>query len=272
MHNNPTSNNTGLVILMAASATVTMPLVTLAEPSAAGQSHGLQEFTTIGDHTWTAPEGVDHVTVELWGGSGGGGGAGESVKNGDPPECHSGAWGGGGGGGGYLRAVIAVVPGETYIVRVGAGGDGGVGGGSQIYSNGLPGEGGAATEFAMHGLDGTVLAFAGGGQGGGGGGLDVTEFGQAGAGGAVTRAAGIKRPGTDGGLCIELNDEVQCLTFYPGFTARGTMSPPANDDPIIISLFGVFPGQGGLPSLLTGACGPGQDGMYGNDGYAILQW
>jgi uncharacterized repeat protein (TIGR01451 family) len=76
---------------------------------------------------FTAPAGVTSVTVEAWGGGGGGGRA-----RGSP------ATGGGGAGGSFAKKVVAVVPGNSYTVRVGAGGIGGNGIGTDTQ-HGSPG-------------------------------------------------------------------------------------------------------------------------------------
>lgn len=66
-------------------------------------------FTTPGSFTWTCPDGVTCVKVEVWGGGGRGGN-----------RTFNGA-GGGGGGGGYSRSVLTVNPGNIYTGWVGAG-------------------------------------------------------------------------------------------------------------------------------------------------------
>ena len=48
-------------------------------------------FTTAGTYTWTAPQGVASVYIDLYGGGGAGGGSADSGKA-----------GGGGGGGSYI--------------------------------------------------------------------------------------------------------------------------------------------------------------------------
>jgi len=55
-------------------------------------------------YSWTAPQRITHVMVEMWGGGGGGG-----------PF-------GGGGGAGYSRNIISVSPGAVYTINVGGGG------------------------------------------------------------------------------------------------------------------------------------------------------
>jgi hypothetical protein len=74
------------------------------------QIHESAEFTTPGTFSWTAPEGVNTVSVVAVGGGGGGG------------QTSDGSGGGGGGGLGWKRRV-SVTPGEEYTVVVGAGGN-----------------------------------------------------------------------------------------------------------------------------------------------------
>ena len=75
-----------------------------------GGVKGMQAFrNTANDGSnatsnWTAPAGITHVMVEMWGGGGGGG----SVIA--------------GAGAGYSRSVIAVTPGTAYTITVGGGG------------------------------------------------------------------------------------------------------------------------------------------------------
>ena len=83
--------------------------VTVLQQARGGLS-GMQAFENTGNDgstatsTWTAPAGVTHVMVEMWGGGGGGGIA------------------TGGGGGGYSRSIITVTPGTVYTINVGGGG------------------------------------------------------------------------------------------------------------------------------------------------------
>lgn len=63
---------------------------------------------------WIVPDGVKHVTFELWGGGGGGGNAGTNCNC-----CQS---GGPGMGGAYARKSINVTPGDYYYVCAGSGG------------------------------------------------------------------------------------------------------------------------------------------------------
>ena len=70
--------------------------------------------------TFTVPDGVHHIIVEVWGAGGGGGGGGLPTE-----EWPAGGGGGAGGRGGYTRAVINVTPGTILNLVVGAPGTGG---------------------------------------------------------------------------------------------------------------------------------------------------
>ncbi|MEI6565274.1 MAG: tail fiber domain-containing protein [Verrucomicrobiota bacterium] len=113
--------------------------------------------TTAGSYTFTAPNDVSSVQVELWGGGGGGG------SSNSTGTLHA---GGGGGGGEYSIATISVTPGATYNVVVGDGGT--------AVVNAAGGNGVDSTFNTT-----TVIA-----KGGGGGGLgNSTTYGAAGAAG-----------------------------------------------------------------------------------------
>jgi len=99
---------------------------------------GMQEFTNptnvpVFPYLWTAPPGVRHVMVEMWGGGAGGNALGP------------------GGGAAYSRSIVAVTPGAIYTIFVGGGGAGGV-------------EGFSGGDSSMS-VAGTTLIFAGGGLG-----------------------------------------------------------------------------------------------------------
>jgi hypothetical protein len=74
---------------------------------------GIAEFTSTA--TWTVPENVDRIYVEIWGAGGGGGSSSNVGAN---------YWddGGGGGSGGYVRAILNVIPEENLEMIVGIGG------------------------------------------------------------------------------------------------------------------------------------------------------
>ena len=137
--------------------------------------------------TWTVPDGVDSISVKMWGAAGG---SGSSPSN------------NGGGGGGFTQFTMPVVPGDVLEIEVGSGGvrsienAGGIGGwpsgGAGGTGNrnevvfGVPsdigggGGGGGRSLIRMTGSLNQLLAIAGGGgggasgrYGGGGGGLEA---------------------------------------------------------------------------------------------------
>jgi len=131
-------------ILQAGANTALFPIGTNLQVSALVPN--IQVFTTNG--TFTVPELVTRIKVELWGG-GGGGGKGSSLYN-----------GGGGGAGGYAFNVLNVVPGANYPVTVGIGGTNGVAGTFSSFSNLVSATGGGAGTNALSNANG------GGGIGG----------------------------------------------------------------------------------------------------------
>ena len=123
-------------------------------------------FDSAGTYTWTVPDGVYKIKVEMWGAGGGG-----AYYDGSSFDKYC-----GGGGGGYGLVVIDVTPGQVCAITVGAGGDVGEeggdtyvvcgsanyisygGGGASIstsYPYCDPGDGGTATTpFFLKGEDG----------------------------------------------------------------------------------------------------------------------
>jgi hypothetical protein len=75
------------------------------------------------DGTFTVPDGVTTIMVEVWGGGGGGGTA-------DSNDTAS-----GGGGGGYGKQVFTVTPGDRYTVTVGQGGADSTPGGTTSFGS-----------------------------------------------------------------------------------------------------------------------------------------
>ncbi|ENO0459426.1 phage tail protein [Salmonella enterica] len=119
--------------------------------AAAPANHSHYQFFTA-NGTFTVPDGVTQVFVEMLGGGGGGGGGGSLVTEHQPYHYFSGGIGGSAG-----ESKITIVPissKKSYAVVVGAGGAGGIGGytpsyedrtttgpnGSIVASGGDPGE------------------------------------------------------------------------------------------------------------------------------------
>src|SRR3990167_8528320 len=151
--------------------------------------------------TWTCPDGVTSIDVEMWAAGGGSGGASSSVP-----------YGAGGGGGAYSKSTgISVTPGNTYAIVVGTPGTGG--GTGTSGGNGGDSSFATTTVVAKGGVGGTAHATAAiGGTGGqaaagtgdtkfsGGAGADrSSSVGGAGGGGAGTRADGSAGSGNTGG-------------------------------------------------------------------------
>lgn len=79
---------------------------------------------------YTVPQGVNSITVEVWGGGGGG------------ASTYNGGGGGGGGGGGYGKQTVSVVPGTTYNITIGKGGSAGSAGGTTSFGSVINATGG----------------------------------------------------------------------------------------------------------------------------------
>ncbi|ECF6053644.1 phage tail protein [Salmonella enterica subsp. salamae] len=145
--------------------------------TAASNGPRYQFFTANG--TFTVPDGVTQVFVEMLGGGGGGGGGGCTP---DPDKTNTFSAGRGGNHGELKIAVIDVTSKKTYTVSVGAGGSGGGGGFVPSYEDRTSiGPNGGHTLFkgdaGEPGLDGGDSSFinitAKGGLGSGG---KIAEF------------------------------------------------------------------------------------------------
>jgi Glycine-rich domain len=128
--------------------------------------NGVQDFIDAGAYSFTVPQGVTSVLVQLYGA--GGGGAGGNVHH---------AGGGGGGTGAYAMSVVAVTAGATYTINVGAAGTAGA----------LNEPGGNGGDTSLVDPNGNVIVAAGGGGG------EVT--GEGGAGGQLVGNPMIGHPG-----------------------------------------------------------------------------
>ena len=220
---------------------------------------GSQEFIASG--TFSVPDGVTLITIEVVGAGGNG------SSNG----------GGGGGGGGYANGQYTVAPGDELTVEVGVAGSGAVAGttsvGTFIYASG--GENGFQVNnpdiggggVGGEGTGGTIGNYTGGTGGGG----YYTYFGGGGAG-----AAGPLGNGSDGGNTIAWNGS-NCLT--PGGDGGMSGGAPGGDggkgagfidnfcnvsDP---SVNGANYGGGG-----GGGNGNGGSAAAGANGYCLISW
>ncbi|HEX2921312.1 MAG TPA: DUF2341 domain-containing protein [Bacteroidales bacterium] len=160
---------------------------------------------------FTIPAGVDHITIEAWGGGGAGGAA-----TGNP------AAGGGGAGGAYAFKHLDVVPSSIHYVTIGAGGTGGAGAGpsgggssfsstSTIFAQGGAG-GGLASANSSNGAGGVASSTSSIGDfvfkgGNGATGVYSTTVGYGGSGGSGAGSTGIgnNAVGQTGGAYKPLN-------------------------------------------------------------------
>jgi flagellar biosynthesis chaperone FliJ len=199
---------------------------------------GFKEFITTGWHSFTVPDGVKSMTVELWGGGGGGGAANSLFP------------GGGGGGGGYVRATMLVHPGVQYWIYVGAGGRAGTYSGLCGFGELVGAWGGEAT-----GLDGHFSA--GGGNRG-----EAADWGggSPGSGGTWSNSWPSGAPWLTG-----------LLARYGGWGSWGTTlgargSGVGGSAPTGVSFTN---GPGGGDGGWQGAC---QNGSPGLPGLALISW
>ena len=176
-------------------------------------------YSTPGTTTWTVPECVTSITVQVWGGGGGGGAAWSRIQSGCASSCHEAcSQGGGGGGGGFVSRTYTVTPGEVYTITVGAGGQGGTlnPSGDNRAQPGAPGQSSTFTGPATVAAGSPLTAF--GGNGGGAGNLLNTDpydwgthrgvdgtggAGGSGIGGTTTFTGGSGSTGRHSGSCYD---------------------------------------------------------------------
>lgn len=144
--------------------------------------------TFISSTTWTVPEAVSSVTIEVWAGGGSGGGSGALPS------------GGGGGGGAYSKLnSFAVTVGNSYTVTVGIGG-GNPGGGNNGVAGGDSWFNSTSTVLAKGGGGGVAGTGIGTNGTGGGGGAAASGVGDVKfSGGAGSTANGGAFSGSGGG-------------------------------------------------------------------------
>jgi len=157
--------------------TTTVSALVIAAPSAFADT-GREEFffdpkDPSAQHTWTVPDDVTEVTIEV---AGGGGGGGENVTR-------------SGGNGALVEAILATQGGQSLTIGIG-------GGGSVFTGTGIGGGGGGGASIVTSSSEGLtdLLVIAGGGGGAGqgtnlsvstsGGSAGVNAAGDGGSGGA----------------------------------------------------------------------------------------
>jgi hypothetical protein len=220
-----------------------------------GQGRGNSPFSETGgrfiteskefenDATFTVPNGVTRLMVEVWGAGGGGAAAGMVPMSPSPGAPANFLMSGrGGGGGAYSRFFLDVAAGQNVGIHIGQGGSGGT------TANTTGGDGGdswvnfGAAPLTAAGGKGGFLAFP----------LPGSLTG--GAGGSRNTAAAISRAGFAGGWSL------------PGQWEGGAGGQAA---------------PGGTVSALSGFGGKGGDtsppptmaaGTAGSNGYVLLSW
>ena len=240
-------------------------------PLAAPTSWVNQQVFTPGSYTFTVPEGIYFVRVQMWSGGGGGGGGTDGGSSGDPPQ--------GACGGSFVQKIISVTPGEQFSVVSGAGGvagaslgtiadDGGTGGTSSfgaVFSvlgggggigNGSPTGSHTAQNTRVGTASGSYDLYFRGGYGGGGD-SNENQRGGGGGGGAGTTQNGGDGEKSSSGNVSEGGLGGAALGGDGGGNASGFTSE------------GKDYGGGGQGGQSTGT--GGTNGGVGGDGVVIVQ-
>ncbi|ECG4947653.1 phage tail protein [Salmonella enterica subsp. enterica serovar Llandoff] len=207
--------------------------------AAAPANHTHYQFFTA-NGTFTVPNGVTQVFVEMLGGGGGGGGGGHASNTDGLLYCSG---GNAGKGGEPEIAIVPVITGNNYPVTVGAGGASGAGG---VLPNSNPA--GNAVQVGQAGNSGInggnsifidVVANGGAGGAGGivqsriplsgfdrpdsisGGNAETTSFGKGGTGAVLSNGSNASGYGAGGGGGASVNSLNIALSGYAGGRGSG---------------------------------------------------
>jgi hypothetical protein len=214
----------------AISTVPTAPFIAFKLPNLRPGFASIQVFSSSG--TFTVPDGVTALEVELWGAGGGSGGT-----------TGSDSAGGGGGGGGYTRHVITgLTAGAAISVTIGAGGTAGGAGAS--------GGNGGTTSF------GSYCSASGGGGGVGAGAGVVGAGGNGGAG----SGGDLNIDGIPGGQGFSLGGGAW-FSGLGGATFGTAPAGPGVASTSEVGGAGNFPGGGAAGSLLGAVGGTGAAGL-----------
>lgn len=209
-------------------------------------------YTGIGTDTFTVPDGVTSVTIDLYGAEGG-----SAAGYVTPNPVNAGA---AGGLGGQTRATVAVSPGQVLQITFGAAGvpgssrrgefarDGGIGhgrGGGGAHGGGGSGGGGSDVRVGAFGPNDRIMVAGGGGGAGNGGPLL-----HGGDGGGLAGADGGEGGGPVGS----------------GLAGKGATQTTHGDAGSRNSTIGAPGGAGGDLDPVTGQVNPGSGGTGGNGG------
>lgn len=194
----------------------------------------------IVNSTWTKPEGLSYIILELVGGGAGGGGCYDRY-----------AAAGGGGGEVVLSVIIAEAAlGTTETITIGDGGDGGIAGAGITLANLTDGFDGGATSFGSH-------VIAAGGKGGPKQNSSATNPGGL---GGTSAGPGQRIPGAQGG---EGNNETGDVSGVGGNSLYGTGGHSQTGFGVGLSGTGYGAGGSGASDGLTDIGDTGGDGTGG---------
>ena len=202
--------------------------------AAAPVNHSHYQFFTA-NGTFTVPDGVTQVFVEMLGGGGGGGGGGHASNTGGILYCSGGDAGKSGEPG---IAIVPVIAGNNYPVTVGAGGASGAGG---VLSNSNPAgnlvQVGQAGNSGINGGNSIFIDVVANGGAGGAGGIvqsrtplsgfnkldsisggnaETTSFGKGGTGAVLSNGSNASGYGAGGGGGASVNGLNIALSGYAG--------------------------------------------------------
>ncbi|EBX9238005.1 tail protein [Salmonella enterica] len=214
--------------------------------TAASNGPRYQFFTANG--TFTVPDGVTQVFVEMLGGGGGGGGGGCTP---DPDKTNTFSAGRGGNHGELKIAVIDVTSKKTYTVSVGAGGSGGGGGFVPSYEDRTSiGPNGGHTLFKGDagelGLDGGDSSF-----------INITAKGGLGSGGKIAEFTSTESSPGGIGVGSAFGTGGSAAAFANGGNADG---------------YGAGGGGGASLNQNTRSAISGYSGGRGSDGFVKISW
>lgn len=232
---------------------------------------GSLSITTRGAwQTWTVPEGVRSVLVDMYGAKGGDGvGTGLSAANGT------------GGQGASTACRLTVTPGDTLYFAIGEMGANGAGSSGSNFSGGLGGQGydtgvyptatyyggtgGGASWIRLNSSTGTVLAVAAGGGGGGVAGYPgvVEAGGNGGSGGTTSTSAAVGgQSGFDNSTDATAGTGAGAAAVGTGgTTGNGTVSN--GQLPTVASAYGAGGKGRDDATMFWGLGGGGGGGYYG---------
>lgn len=215
--------------------------------TAASNGPRYQFFTANG--TFTVPDGVTQVFVEMLGGGGGGGGGGCTP---DPDKTNAYSAGRGGNHGELKIAIIGVTSKKTYTVSVGAGGSGGGGGFVRSYEDrtsiGPNGQGHTLIkgDAGEPGLDGGDSSF-----------INITAKGGLGSSGKIAEFTSTESSPGGVGVGSAFGTGGSAAAFANGGNADG---------------YGAGGGGGASLSQNTRSAISGYSGGRGSDGFVKISW